>query len=133
MGAQAAGEPAGRRGRRLYPLAQGRDVRRRGLRLHPEGQGDLPARGLDADRLRLRDPLRRRQLDDRREGQQPHRGLRRDAAQRRHRGDPDLQVRQGPEPRLAQHLPVQPGAHQDQAVVQKGEARREHCARQSQL
>ena len=56
-------------GRRLYPFPQGRHVRRRGLRLHAEGQGHQPARGLHADRLRLCHPLRRRQLDDRREGQ----------------------------------------------------------------
>ena len=42
-------KPAGHRGRRLYPLSQGRHVRRRGLRLHTQGQGHEPAVGLDAD------------------------------------------------------------------------------------
>ena len=69
VGAPPAREPAGHRGRRLYPFPQGRHVRRRGLRLHAEGQGHQPARRLHADRLRLCHPLCRRQLDDRREGQ----------------------------------------------------------------
>ena len=45
----------------------------------------------------------------------------------------DLQVCQGPQPRLAEHLQVQSGAHQDQAVVQAGKARGEHHPRQGEL
>ena len=40
--------------------AQGRPVRGRGLRLHAEGRGEEPRRRLDAARLRLLDPHRRR-------------------------------------------------------------------------
>ena len=39
----------------------------------------------------------------------------------------------GPSRDLAEHLSVQSGARQNQAVVQAREARGEHCARQGQL
>ena len=49
------------------------------------------------------------------------------------RGKVISQVRQGPLPRLAVHLPVQPGQIQDQAVVQAGKARGKHRPRPGQL
>ena len=49
VGQTASRKPTGHRGRRLYPLSQGRHVRRRGLRLHTQGQGHEPAVGLDTD------------------------------------------------------------------------------------
>ena len=46
------------------------------------------------------------------------------AEKRRYCGGADLQIRQGPQPGLADHLQEQSGPHQDQAVVQEGEAGR---------
>ena len=61
LAAPAAGVPEGPEGSGRVPRErEGRPLRRRGLRLHAQGRrARLPAR-LDADRLRLRDPLRGR-------------------------------------------------------------------------
>ena len=72
----AAPAPRGR-GRpgpdRVPRVAQGRPVRGRGLRVHAEGRGEEPVGGLDAARLRLRGPHRRRPPLRRREGQRQDR------------------------------------------------------------
>ena len=95
----------------------------------PSGRRHKPPSGRDAHRLRLRHTLRRRQQHGRRLGQRAHRHLRPRAAKRRHRRGPHLQERAGPEPRLAAARQELQRAHQDKAVVQKGEARGEHPAR----
>ena len=99
----------------------------------PQGQGHLPALRLHAHRLCLRHPLRHRQHHGGREDQQPHRPLRPAPAQRRHLRGHHLQVRPGPQPRLAQGVQIQPGAHQDQAVVQARAPGGEHRPRPRQL
>ena len=55
------------------------------------------------------------------------------AEKRRHRGDSDLQERQGPQPGLDEDCQEQRGPHQDPPVVQKGKAGREHRQRPLRL
>ena len=65
----------------------------RGLRLHPAGQGHHPGPGLDAGRLRLRDPHRGRAQLRRRTGQRSTRLARPQARLGRHLRDLHLQGR----------------------------------------
>ena len=103
LGPPAAGLAAGdRRSRRVPGLAAVRDQLHRGLRLHPEGRGRLAAAGLDADRLRVRDPHRGGPQDHRRPGQRPAGAARVGPGQRRRGGDLHVQgAERGTEPRLA--------------------------------
>ncbi len=64
--------------------------RRRGLRLHAEGRAEEPPGRLDADRLRLLRPHRRRPPHRGREGERPNRPAPLPAAHRRLRRDPDF-------------------------------------------
>ena len=75
LGPPPAGEPAGHRGRGIYPQPEGGPLRRRGLRLHPQRGRDQPPRRGHPHRLCLRHPLRGGQRHDRSQGQRPHRGL----------------------------------------------------------
>ena len=73
LAAPAARAGGGGRPRRVPRGAEGRPVRGRGLRVHPEGRGEEPLRRLDAARLRLLGPHRRRPPLRRRQGERQDR------------------------------------------------------------
>ena len=95
-----------------------RDQLDRGVRVHPQGRGRLAAAGLDADRLRVRDPHRGRPQDHRRPGQRPAGAAGIGPDQRRPGRDLHLQ---GPErraePGLADLRPQPAGPEQDPALL----------------
>ena len=98
--------------------AQGRPVRGRGLRLHAEGRGQEPLRRVDAARLRLLGPHRRRPPLRRRQGQRQDRAAALPAAERRHRRDPDLEAGARPVARLARAGAHDARAQQDPRLPQ---------------
>ena len=100
-----------------------RPLRRRGLRLHAQGRGQGAAVQLDADRLRLRGPHRRRPPHRRREDQRPDRAAPLPAEERRLRRDPYHQGRARPVARLALARRVLASAQQDPPVVLARDAR----------
>ena len=110
-------ERARRRAEGVPGRPQGRPVRGRGLRLHPEGRGQEPLRRLDAARLRLLDPHRRRPPLRRRQGERQDRAAPLPAAQRRHRRGADREAGPGPVARLAQAGPHHPRPQQDPRLV----------------
>ena len=132
---QARREPPARRGmaclgQAAHGVGRGRDrparvpeglpdrpLRRRGLRLHAQGRGEVAARRLDADRLRVRRPHRRRPQDGRREGERADRPAPLHPAQRRLRRDPDLEGRPRPIARLDDARPLDARTQQDPPVV----------------
>ena len=100
-----------------------RPLRRRGARLHAEGPGEDAAGRLDADRLRLRRPHRRRPPHGRREGQRPHRAAALPAEERRPRRDPHLEAGPRPVARLDVAREELARAQQDPPVVLARDAR----------
>ena len=121
--------PAGRgRGRagpgRVPRVAEGRPVRGRGLRLHPEGRGQEPLRRLDAARLRLRGPHRRRPPLRRRQGQRQDRPAALPAEVGRHRRGADREAGARPLARLAEAGAHEPRPQQDPRLVQAASAAR---------
>ncbi len=74
---------------RIPRCGEAQPLPRRGLRLHAEGRGHQPARRLDADRFRLRDPQRDRLALFRRQGERPPRAAAPEAEGRGHGRDPD--------------------------------------------
>ena len=114
----------GRAGVRRVPgVAQGRSLRGRGLRLHPEGRGQEPVRGLDAARLRLRRPHRRRPPLRRRQGEREDRPAPLPAEVGRHRRGPDFEGRAPAVARLAERRAHEPRAEQDPRRAHPREAR----------
>ena len=95
----------------------------------PQRRRQGPAGRLDAARLRLPDPHRRRPSLHRREGQQPARPARLPAQERRHRRDRHDQGRARPVARLAERRPDEPCPREDPGLVQAPGARREHRPR----
>ena len=95
----------------------------------PEGRGQEPLRGLDAARLRLRRPHRRRPPLRRRQGQRQHRPAPLPAALGRHRRSPDREAEARPVARLAEAGPHEPGPQQDPRLLQRGTARGRREAR----
>ena len=89
----------------------------------PEGPGEDAARRLDADRLRVRRPHRRRPPHRRREGQRPDRPAALPAAERRLRRDPHLEAGPRPVARLAVAREELARAQQDPPVVLARDAR----------
>ena len=120
LGAPAAGLAEGDLGPGGVPgLAAVRDHLRRGVRVHPEGRGGVPAAGLDPGRLRVRDPHRGGQPDDRRQGQRPAGAAGVGAGERRRGGDLHLEgAGRRTEPRLAVVREEPAGPEQDQALLQ---------------
>ena len=130
LAARAHGLAARRQRRdRVRRGHQARHLPRPGLRVHAQGRGEGPAGGLDAARLRVPDPHRRRPPDDRRQGQQPPGPARLQAPERRHRRDPDDEGRARPVARLAGRRQDQPRQGKDPPVVQAQGPRREHRPR----
>jgi hypothetical protein len=116
---QAADGVGGRGGRsaRVHQELPDRPLRRRGLRVHSEGRSEDPARGFDADRLRVLGAHRRRASHRWREGQRADRAAPLHAAQRRLRRDPDVKGRPRAVARLDGARPLDTRAQQDPPVV----------------
>ena len=112
----AAGRP---RSARVPAEPADRAVPGGGLHLHAEGRGQVAAARIDAGRLRLFGPHRRRPPLRRRARQRPHGAAAHPPRQRRHRRDPHAGRPQA-EPRLAQLRGDLPGAQQDQALPPRG-------------
>ena len=122
--AAAAARGRGRTGPDRVPrVAEGGPVRGRGLRVHAEGRGQEPLRRLDAARLRLRRPHRRRPPLRGREGERQDRPAALPAQVRRHRRDPDREAGAGPLARLAGAGADQPRAQQDPRLPEAREPR----------
>ncbi len=122
---------AARRGRRdrVRRGHQARHLPGSGLRVHAQGRRQGPAGWLDADRLRLSDPHRRRPSLHRRQGQQPAGPPGLPPAQRRHRRDRHDQGRPRALARLAECRPDEPRPGEDPGLVQAPGAGREHRPR----
>ena len=89
----------------------------------PEGRGQEPLGGLDAARLRLRGPHRRRPPLRRGEGQRQDRAAPLHAEERRHRRGPDREAGPRPLARLAEAGPHGAGPQQDPRLVPAREPR----------
>ena len=89
----------------------------------PKGEVKVLPAGVDADRLRLRRPHRRRPPHRRGEDQRPDRPAALPAQERRLRRDPDDEGRPRPLARLDVARRLVPGAQQDPPVVLAGDAR----------
>ena len=84
----------------------------------PQGRGQEPLRRLDAARLRLLGPHRRRPPLRRRQGERQDRAAALHAAERRHRRDPDLEAGARPVARLAGAGAHQPRPQQDPRLAE---------------